>query len=33
MQVMFTSESRIVLYNEGAVIAVGGLLKVSTCGV
>ena len=30
MQVMFTSESRIVLYNEGAVIVVGGLLNVST---
>ena len=25
MQVMFTAESRIVLYNEGAVIVVGGV--------
>ena len=33
MQVMFTSESRIVLYNERVVIAVGGLLNVSTYGV
>ena len=33
MQVMFASESRIVLYNEGVVIAVGGLLNVSTYGV
>ena len=30
MQVMFTAESRIVLYNEGAVIVVGGLLNMST---
>ena len=30
MQVMFTAESRIVLYNEGAVIVVGRLLNVST---
>ena len=27
---MFTAESRIVLYNEGAVIVVGGLLNEST---
>ena len=33
MQVMFTAESRIVLYNEGAVIVVGGLLNMSTYGV
>ena len=33
MQMMFTSESRIVLYNEGVVKAVGGLLNVSTYGV
>ena len=33
MLVMFTAESRIVLYNEGAVIIVGGLLSVSTYGV
>ena len=33
MQVMFTSESRIVFYNEEAVIVVGGLLNVSTYGV
>ena len=25
MQVMFTAESRIMFYNEGAVIVVGGL--------
>ena len=30
MQVMFAAESRIVLYNEGAVIVVGGLLNEST---
>ena len=30
MQVMFTAESRIVLYNEGAVIVVGELLNMST---
>ena len=30
MQVMFIAESTIVLYNEGAVIVVGGLLNVST---
>ena len=33
MQVMFIAESRIVLYNEGAVIVVGGLLNVSSYGV
>ena len=33
MLVIFTAESRIVLYNEGAVIIVGGLLSVSTYGV
>ena len=33
MQLILTGESRIVLYNEGAVIAVGGLLNVSTYGV
>ena len=27
---MFTPESRIVLYNEGVVIVVGGLLNMST---
>lgn len=32
MQVMFTAKSRIVLYNEGAVIVVGGLLNMSTYG-
>ena len=33
MLVMFTAESRIVLYNEGAVIIVGRPLNVSTYGV
>ena len=33
MQVMFIAESRIVLYNEGAVIVVSGLLNMSTYGV
>ena len=34
MQLMFTAESRIVLYNKGAVIViVDGLLNMSTYGV
>ena len=33
MQAMFTAKSRIVLYNEGAIIVVGGLLNMSTYGV
>lgn len=33
MQVMLTTESNIVLYTEGAVIVVGGLINMSTYGV